>query len=179
MNVLTPKQYCVMKQWFSSEYRICKHFCREFDALLSNRPKGSRGSNQRLSMTRLVIDSDSGTQVRFVEEAGLPSGFSTVVCRGENVLAPVGSHKLVSAAVRCAWPSWRHSKVKRATGRIFENGGVIVFHVNTLSLFFPVSWSSNVVSLLIEDTIALYSNGRGKCILITKWKFCKKGFWRV
>ena len=114
-----------------------------------------------------------------VEEAGLPSGFSTVVCRGENVLAPVGSHKLVSAAVRCAWPSWRHSKVKRAMGRIFENGGVIVFHVNTLSLFFPVQWSNNVVSLLIEDTITLYSNGRGKCILITTWKFCKKGFWRV
>ena len=30
-------------------------------------------------------------------------------------------------------------KVRRATSRIFENGGVIVFHVDTLSLFFPVN----------------------------------------
>ena len=50
-----------------------------------------------------------------------------------------GSHKLVSAAVRCVGPSWRHTKVRRATSRIFENGGVIVFYVNTLSLFFPVN----------------------------------------
>ena len=55
---LLQKQYCVMKQWFSSEYRICKHFRREFrrlgdwdNALLSNRLVGSRGSNQKLSMT--------------------------------------------------------------------------------------------------------------------------------
>ena len=30
-------------------------------------------------------------EAQFVEEAGLPSGFSTVVCRGENVLAPSAS----------------------------------------------------------------------------------------
>ena len=54
-------------------------------------------------------------------------------------VVPGGSHKLVSAAVRCVWPSWRHSKVKRATSRSFENGGVIVFHVNTLSLFLSVN----------------------------------------
>ena len=53
--------------------------------------------------------------------------------------APGGSHKLVSAAVRCVGPSWRHTKVRRATSRIFENGGVMVFYVNTLSLFFPVN----------------------------------------
>ena len=29
--------------------------------------------------------------------------------------------------------------MRRATSRIFENGGVIVFYVNTLSLFFPVN----------------------------------------
>ena len=53
--------------------------------------------------------------------------------------SPGGSRKLVSAAVRCVGSSWRHTKVRRATSRIFENGGVIVFYVNTLSLFFPVN----------------------------------------
>ena len=72
MNVLTPKQYCVMKQWFSSEYRICKLFWREFDALLSNRPKGSRGSNQK----------NCRWQVRVVPRWGL-------VCRGGRVTKPV------------------------------------------------------------------------------------------
>ena len=56
-----------------------------------------------------------------------------------NWSQPGGSHKLVSAAVRCVGPSWRHSKLRRAASRIFENGGVIVFHLNTLSLFFPVN----------------------------------------
>ena len=54
----TELEYCIMKQWFSSEYQICKHFRLEFrrlgdwdNALLSNRPEGSRGSNKKLSMT--------------------------------------------------------------------------------------------------------------------------------
>ena len=66
----------------------------------------------------------------------LVSGY--LVLTAVNWLQP-GGHKLVSAAVQCVGPSWRHSKVKRATSRIFENGGVIVFHVNTLSLFFSVN----------------------------------------
>ena len=53
------------------------------------------------------------------------------------------------------------------------------FSCEHFELIFFREWSSNVVSLLIEDNITSYSNGRGKCILITTWKFCKKGFWSV
>ena len=57
----------------------------------------------------------------------------------ETLILAMHQARLVSAAVRCVGPSWRNTKVRRATSRIFENGGVIVFHVNTLSLFFPVN----------------------------------------
>ena len=49
-------------------------------------------------------------------------------------------------------------------------------------LIFSREWSSNVVSLFNEDTIISHSNGKGKCILITTWKFPKKvseAFWWV
>ena len=53
------------------------------------------------------------------------------------------------------------------------------FSCEHFELIFFREWSSNMVSLLIEDTITSYANGRGKCILITTWKFCKKGVWSV
>ena len=42
-------------------------------------------------------------EAQFVEEAGLPSGFSTVVCRGENVLAPSASFGLGFGKQTAAW----------------------------------------------------------------------------
>ena len=48
------------------------------------------------------------------------------------------SHKLVSAAVRCVWPAWRHSKVKRATRAEFWKMAVLLFSMWTLwAYFFP------------------------------------------
>ena len=61
----------------------------------------------------------------------------------------------------------------------FSKMAVLLFFMWTLWAYFSREWSSNVVSLLIEDTIISYSNERSKCILITTWKFCKKGFWSV
>ena len=86
-----------------------------------------------------------------------------------------GSDKLVSAAVRCLWPSWRHSKVKLSTSRIFENVGVVVSYVNTLSLNEAPMWCLFWSRILFTS----HSNGRGRCVLITTWKFRKKGFWSI
>ena len=46
-------------------------------------------------------------------------------------------------------------------------------------LIFSREWSNNEASILIEDSFTSYFNGRGKCILITTWKFRKKCFWRI
>ena len=88
--------------------------------------------------------------------------------------------KLVSAAVRCVWPSWRHSKVKCATSRILENGGVIVFHVNTLSLFF-FPCDEAAIWFLFSSRIPLPHIPREETSVfwLLRENSAKKGFWSV